>query len=223
MDQMTVARLAREVIGRQQLARASGKTRFLLGIAGPPAAGKSTLAGLLCEECDQCMGEGYCATVPMDGFHLRNNELDKMGWRARKGAPHTFDVAGFANKLRELRCGFGHEVVCPTFDRSGTEEPTEEGMVVPGSARLIVTEGSYLLLSEPPWNAVRPLLDEVWYVDVAREAVRERSLARHQVTGNDEATARQRVETTDLPNYDTVSATKPLADYVIPASNGSTK
>lgn len=207
--------LAADVLALCREPETSTRHRFLLGIAGPPAAGKSTLAERLVHRINGMMRPDYAAVVPVDGYHLRNSALDELGLRPRKGAPNTFDVSGYGAKLHELRTHSGRDVLCPSFDRQGNEEPTELGLVVPGATRVIVTEGNYLLLQDPPWSVVRPLLDLVWYVDAEVETVRDRSLARHRQTGNDEATARWRVENNDLKNYWIVDSARHRADRII--------
>ncbi len=137
--------------------------RAILGIAGPPGSGKSTLAAHLVRELNGT-GEPWVAHVPMDGFHLADAELDRLGRRDRKGAPDTFDAAGYAallERLREERTETDGDIVyAPGFERV-LEQPVAGALPVPPAARLVVTEGNYLLLDSGAWARVRPRLDEV--------------------------------------------------------------
>ncbi|MFS0696392.1 nucleoside/nucleotide kinase family protein [Streptomyces nitrosporeus] len=171
--------------------------RRVLGIAGPPGAGKSTLAARLVEALD-----GDAVLVPMDGFHLAGAELERLGRSGRKGAPDTFDAAGYVALLRRLRHPRGPEpVYAPVFDRR-LEEPVAGSVAVGDGVPLVVTEGNYLLLDEGPWAEVHGLLDEVWFLDAdpgtrVRRLVdrhvrfgRPRPQAEHWVAGSDERNAR---------------------------------
>src|SRR4051812_24416964 len=152
--------------------------------------------------------------VPMDGFHLAQSELVRLGRRDRMGAPDTFDAAGYVALLRRLR---GHDedvVYAPEFRRE-VEEPIAGAIAVPRSVALVVTEGNYLLLGDDGWAAVRPLLDEVWYVDVDEDLRLERLIARHVAFGKTPEAARAWVMRSDQPNAERVAATRERADLVI--------
>ena len=136
--------------------------RFLLGICGPPAAGKSTLAAALADELSIHHGRSAVA-VPMDGFHLSNVELARLGLTHRKGAPQTFDAAGFVHLLRRLRAA-DELVYAPAYSRT-LHESIGGSIPAPVDVQVCVVEGNYLLLDEPPWTALRGLLDVVLYLD----------------------------------------------------------
>ncbi len=180
----------------------------LLGIAGPPGAGKSTLAERLVEK----WGPG-AQLLPMDGFHLRQAELERLGRAQRKGAPDTFDVAAYVATLAEVRAGVT-DVAVPAFDRH-VEEPVPDAIVIPAAAELVVTEGNYLLLDEGPWRDVRPLLDACWWVEVDPTVRRERLVARHQAHGRTGAAARAWVEAVDEPNAELVRTQRIAPDAVV--------
>ena len=183
--------------------------RRLLGIAGPPGAGKSTLARVVARI------HGRAATVvPMDGFHLADVVLDELGLRDRKGAPETFDGWGYAALLGRLRERPDHTVYAPGFARD-LEQPLAGAVPVPEAVDLVVAEGNYLLLDEPPWRAVRERLDAVWFVEVDDELRRERLTARHEAFGKPPAAARSWVERVDEPNAVAVAATRGRADLVV--------
>ena len=142
------------------LARRPG--RAVLGITGPPGAGKSTLAERLVTEL-----AGDAAYLPMDGFHLAHRVLAELGRVDRKGAPDTFDAAGYVAVLRRLRDPREGYVYAPRFARD-IEDSIAGAIPVGPSVPLVITEGNYLLLPDGPWAQVRPLLDEVWYLDLPR-------------------------------------------------------
>ncbi|WP_077797213.1 nucleoside/nucleotide kinase family protein [Streptomyces sp. JHA26] len=198
-----------------------GGRRAILGIAGSPGAGKSTLAEALVRELNGPDGT-WVAHVPMDGFHLADAELDRLGRRNRKGAPDTFDAAGYAALLRRLReqGGDGGEdagdtVYAPGFERV-LEQPLAGAVPVPPTARLVVTEGNYLLLGTGAWARVRSSLDEVWFCEVPEAERVRRLVARHEEFGKSHEDAVAWVRGTDQRNADLVAATRGRADLVVP-------
>jgi pantothenate kinase len=181
--------------------------RVLLGLAGAPAAGKSTLAVRLVEGVNRRMGAGFAAYLPMDGFHLSNAQLELLGRRNRKGAPDTFDVHGYLALLERLAKETEHPVYVADYDRK-LHEPVAARLVMQPGTRLVVTEGNYLASDDPGWREVRSFLRELWYVD-ASDAVRETRLTERQLAGGRSvAEARAWVERNDRPNGETVKATR---------------
>jgi pantothenate kinase len=191
--------------------------RFLLGITGPPGAGKSTIAAAVERAANGQRGPSFAVVAPMDGFHLSNEELDALGLRNVKGAPETFDAHAFVRLLEHVRTEVGSTVLWPGFDRS--IEQTLPGAIAIGPAtRLVVVEGNYLLLDRLGWRDVRGLLDEVWYVDAPREVLRRRLLTRALAGNRTEAEACKHVDGSDLRNAELVAATKAAADRVLPGA-----
>lgn len=154
------------------------------------------------------------ALVPMDGFHLANQELVRLGRRDRKGALDTFDAAGYIALLRRLREPMEELVYAPDFRRE-IEEPIAGAIPIPRDVPLVVTEGNYLLVREAPWASVRGLLDEVWYLDI-EEAVRiGRLVARHVVHGKSPQAAMAWSLGSDQRNADLVAGTRESADLIV--------
>jgi len=198
-----------ECIGRVEALLADGG-RKLLGLTGPPGGGKSTLAQALLEALP-----GRAIVVPMDGFHLANAELARLGRADRKGAPDTFDSAGYVALLQRLKAQRAGEVVyAPEFHRD-IEEAVAGAIAVPSQVPLVITEGNYLLLDDGPWRDVRPLLDEVWYVDVDDALRRERLVQRHMRFGRSLEAARDWVASTDEPNARRIALTRERADLLL--------
>ncbi|HEX7107138.1 MAG TPA: nucleoside/nucleotide kinase family protein [Acidothermaceae bacterium] len=186
----------------------SAAGRALLGITGPPGAGKSTLAA----ELVAALGPA-AVLVPMDGFHLAQSELKRLGRHDRKGAVDTFDAAGFVALVRRLRAG-DEDVYAPTFRRD-LEEPVAGAINVAANVPLVVLEGNYLLVADPPWQSLRELFDEVWYVELDREARIERLVARHVAFGRDPVVARAWALGSDERNAELIAATRDRADVVV--------
>jgi len=191
-------------------ALAEGPGPALLGIAGAPGAGKSTLADRVVAAVPGAV------LVGMDGFHLAHATLEALGRVERKGAPDTFDAAGYVALLRRIRgLGPGEDVVwAPRFHRE-IEDAVAGAVAVTAEATLVVTEGNYLLLTEPPWDQVAGLLDECWYLDVDDDVRRTRLQARHERFGRTPAQARERTWGSDERNAVVVAASRGRASAVV--------
>jgi pantothenate kinase len=200
-------RLASEIV-----ARAKNTSRMLIAIAGTPGSGKSTLTASLCMELKQ-RGE-TAVVVPMDGFHYDDVILNDRGHRSRKGAPHTFDVAGLAAALKRIRSR-EPDVAIPLFDRH-LELSRAAAAVVGTNEKFILVEGNYLLLKAPPWNGLRPLFDFTVMLDVSEAELQRRLTRRILEHGHSETFAAHWIETNDMPNARTVTGNSMDADIVLP-------
>lgn len=190
-------------------------SRRMLGIAGAPGAGKSTLAARLAEQLGT-----QAVLVPMDGFHLADVALARLGRLARKGAPDTFDAGGYVallQRLRTQRPGDG-PVWAPMFER-GLEQPLAGAIEVRAEVPLVITEGNYLLLEDGPFAQVRTMLDDCWFVEVPEELRRERLIARHERFGKPPRAARDWALGPDEDNARLVAATRDRADVVVGVSS----
>ena len=140
----------------------TGTDRVIVGIAGAPGAGKSTVAAAIVQAARE---RGVAAAlVPMDGFHLADASLQRLGLSDRKGAPETFDGHGYLALLRRVRVD-RTTVWAPGFERD-LEQPIAGAIAVDPDVRLVVTEGNYLLIDADPWREARSLLDQAWFVEV---------------------------------------------------------
>jgi pantothenate kinase len=186
--------------------KAAGQGRYIVGLAGPPGAGKSTLAAALVASVPGAR------VVPMDGFHYDDAVLDARGLRSRKGAPETFDVAGFAHLLGRLRAG--GEVAIPVFDRS-MELSRAAADVVTDADRVLVVEGNWLLLDEGPWAALAAFFDLTVMIDVPEAELDRRLLARWAHYGKTPEAARAWIDGNDMPNIRRVVQGSRKADVTL--------
>ncbi len=187
--------------------KAQGQGRYLVALAGPPGAGKSTLAADLVT----ALGKGAKA-VPMDGFHYDDAVLIARGARDRKGAPDTFDVQGFLHLLRRLRTE--DEVAIPLFDRE-LEISRAGADIVTAADRVLVVEGNYLLLNESPWPQTAPLFNLTVWIDVPESELDRRLLARWAHYGKTPDQARAWINGNDMPNIRRVTQNSRPADVVL--------
>ena len=183
--------------------------RVVVGITGPPGAGKSTLAIALAASFD---GVSY---LPMDGFHLSNAVLDRLGRRDHKGAVDTFDAAGYVTALERVRSDYRRrDVYVPAFDRR-LDEPVAAGHVVAADSPLVITEGNYLGLPDGEWASVRGLLDRLYYVDCPAHVRRQRLVTRHIEGGRAPEAAAAWAEEVDEPNARLIATTRQFCDEVL--------
>jgi len=203
-----------QALAKEVIARAEGHARFCIALAGPPGAGKSTLADALTAALEAA-SPGEVAVVPMDGFHFDDAILVARGQRARKGSPETFDVGGLDSILRRIRAG-GEPVAVPVFDRS-MELARAGARIIEPHHRLVVVEGNYLLLDEAPWTGLADIFDLTISLDVSEGLLRERLLRRWRDLGFTAEAAEVWAESNDLPNARRVIAGNRPADLVWPS------
>ncbi len=182
--------------------------RVILGITGPPGAGKTTVAHAIASAFDDAVH------IPMDGFHLADVQLHRLGSLDSKGAIDTFDAFGYLALIARIRRRPKQTIYAPAFDRD-IEQPIAGSIAVPPETRLVVTEGNYLLDDEDPWPAVNARLDEVWYVDVPREERRRRLVARHIEFGKSREEAEAWVRDVDERNAERIERHRDRADLVL--------
>ncbi|MGV0788252.1 nucleoside/nucleotide kinase family protein [Mycolicibacterium sp. XJ2] len=185
-----------------------GQPRVVLGVTGAPGAGKSTLAEAVATAADDAV------YVPMDGYHLADVELQRLGRLDRKGAIDTFDAYGYLALLQRIRAQADETVYAPAFHRD-LEQPIAGSIAVLPHHRLIVTEGNYLLDDEPPWPAIRALLDDVWFVDAPPDVRRRRLIARHVEFGKSPERAEAWIRAVDDPNAARIETARNGADFVV--------
>ncbi len=191
--------------------RAGKQKRFVVALAGPPGAGKSTLA----EQLSGLFPEGSAIVVPMDGFHFDDILLNARDMRARKGAPETFDFHGFETLLKRIRANES-DIAIPVFDRS-IELSRAGAAIIAQDIKFVLVEGNYLLLDEEPWSRLGRLFDFSVYIDVTREELDRRLVKRWDKHGKTREEARAWIDSNDMPNIDRVIQRRRVADLVLKA------
>ena len=184
--------------------------RFILGIVGKPGVGKSTFTDFLREHLSQDL----LAILPMDGFHMSNEELLELGRRDRKGAPDTFDVRSFTQTLAAIKESNGADIKFPVFKRE-IEASIPNAGFIPSQAKLVIVEGNYLLHDQSGWEQVGGYLDESWYLQVDDELRMQRLIARHIAFGKSPEDAKDWSEGTDEVNARVIDKSESKADFVV--------
>ncbi|PWW01394.1 phosphoribulokinase/uridine kinase family protein [Hoeflea marina] len=194
------------------IARAEGRPRFVVALAGAPGSGKSTLSDALQRALEE---RGAAAViVPMDGFHLDNAVIGPRGLLARKGSPLTFDAAGYHALLRRIRDRPDEAVAVPVFDR-GLDLARAGARIVEPGHRIVITEGNYLLLDEAPWSDLAGLFDLTVMVFADADLLRRRLIDRWLGHGHDAEAAEHRAMQNDIPNAELVLARSRTADLMV--------
>jgi len=198
---------------RSKLEKLPLDERFMLGIVGYPGAGKSTASRVIVDAFNKLSDSEAAIVVPMDGYHFANEKLVEMNLLPYKGIPETFDANSFIALLEQIRKNQG-TVKAPLFDRT-IEASIEDAIEIRPQHKLVVVEGNYLLLKESPWNKIRALLNEVWFIDTALEVIYKRLIDRHKQGGRSEEGAMEKVSSTDMPNAHLIDATKIFSDRLV--------
>jgi pantothenate kinase len=205
-DHLDLGPVLFEVLAHRARRLAGLGTRTILAIAGMPGAGKSTLAGRLVDELGAA-----AVLLPMDGFHLAQDELARLGRAQSKGAPDTFDAEGYVNTLRRLRRADEPVVYVPFFDRD-LEQPIAGAIALPREVPLIITEGNYLLLDEEPWELVVGLVDEAWFCGLDEAERLARLVRRHKAFGKSRLEAERWAFGSDQVNAAVIESSRWRAD-----------
>ena len=179
------------------------KDRNLIAIAGPPGAGKSTVAEIVTD----LMNENLMKTslVPMDGFHLDNKTLKRVNLLDRKGAPETFDVKGFTELIKNL--GYKKSLRAPLFDRS-SDEVVKNARKIPAEQEYIIAEGNYLLLNKDSWRDLYNYWDYKVFLSVDKSLLKSRLIERWLGENHTYSEAETRVIKNDLVNADVVNSNR---------------
>ena len=188
----------------------SQSARSLIGIVGKPGAGKSTVV----EEIEKRYKPNEVSIIPMDGFHLSNEELIKLGRRDRKGAPDTFDVEGFISLTKKVKHEPQVNHKFPIFHRENEASVENEGLV-PKESKVVVIEGNYLFSSAHNWDGVFPRLDHTWFIEIDDEVRIERLIARHIRYGKPPAEAENWSRGSDEANARFIELTAHRASNII--------
>ncbi len=202
----------------EALHSASRDRRIIIGIAGSPGGGKTTLASGLVEELNRTSA-GQAIALPMDGYHLANSTLSRLGLRDRKGALETFDGWGFVALLKRVRTERGHTIFAPSFERT-VDEPVAGEIAIEDHHRIVIVEGNYLLVDAAPWDQVREIVDEAWFCATPEDARIERLVARHMYFGRTREDATAWATDVDGVNAKLIEATRHNATLVVSGETG---
>ena len=176
--------------------RSDSSQRFIIAIAGPPGSGKSTLSEQLVEMLKIQSIQSHI--ISLDGFHLENSILKRLGLLDRKGSPSTFDVPAFIQVMHRL-AAYESDVAIPKFDRK-KDISIERASIVSTKDRILIVEGNYLLLNNKQWAELQDIWDETVFINPGMGVLKKRLIDRWLFYGMDNESAQNRAFRNDIPN-----------------------
>jgi len=204
-----VSELSHEIISA---ADRGGDHRFIVAISGAPGAGKSTLAKKLFDAISSELSSSSVVIMPMDGYHFDNIVLDRLSLRHKKGAIQTFDANGFVEALKRIK-SCREDFFVPSFDRE-LDVAVAGAIEINRKHKIIITEGNYLLIDQPPWNSIKEYSDMTISIDVPFSVLEQRLTQRWIDHGMSPENACQRAKENDLVNARFVIENSSKADII---------
>ncbi|ODQ60447.1 hypothetical protein WICANDRAFT_79043 [Wickerhamomyces anomalus NRRL Y-366-8] len=196
--------------------------RLLIGLAGSPGSGKSTISKHVVQKINELYGSEIAIVVTQDGFHYYRSELEKFPNREeafkRRGAPFTFNSKKFLKLVKLLREPINENVVitAPDFDHK-LKDPKPRAIKVEPNHMIVIIEGNYVLLKDENWKEIGSLVDERWKINVDSTTARSRIVKRHLESGisNSMEEAIKRCDGNDMINAEYIRLNSCVPDLVI--------